>query len=76
MTSKQAKCNWSEECQKTFDTIKKLVSRVFLLSYPNFNKPFLIHTDASILQIGAVISKNEKYIAFYSKKINLAQVNY
>ena len=47
ITSKLVECNWSEECQKAFDTIKKLVSRETLLSYPNFNKPFVIHMDAS-----------------------------
>ena len=76
MTSKQAKWNWSKECQKAFDTIKKLVSRETLLSYPNFNKPFVIHTDASKLQLGAVISQDDKPIAFYSRKLNSAQVNY
>ena len=45
MIYKQAKCNWSKECQKGFDIIKKLVSRETLPSYPNFNKPFVIHTD-------------------------------
>ena len=76
MTSKQAKWNWSKECQKAFDTIKRLVSRETLLSYPNFNKPFVIHTDASKLQLGAVISQDDKPIAFYSIKLNSAQVNY
>ena len=38
ITSKQVKWNWSKECQKVFDTIKKLVSRETLLSYPNFQK--------------------------------------
>ena len=27
MTSKQAKCSWSKECQKAFDTIKKTASK-------------------------------------------------
>ena len=54
MTPKQAKWNWSKECQKAFDTIKKLVSRVTLLSYPNFNEPFEIHMDKSKLQPGSV----------------------
>ena len=52
MTSKQAKWNWSKEYDKAFDTIKKLVSRENLLSYPNFNELFEIHTDASKLQLG------------------------
>ena len=35
MTSKQAKWNWDDKCQQAFDTIKKLVARKTLLSYPN-----------------------------------------
>ena len=49
MASKQEKWNWSKERQKAFDIIKKLVSRETLLSYQHFNKPFVIHTDASKL---------------------------
>ena len=63
-------------CIWHFDKIKKLVSRETLLSYPDFNKPFEIHTDASKVQLGAVISQNNKPIAFYSRKLNPAQVNY
>ena len=76
MTSKQAKWNWDDKCQKAFDTIKKLVARNTLLSYPNFNETFDIHTDASKLQLGAVISQKGKPVAFYSRKLNPAQVNY
>ena len=76
MTSKQAKWNWSKECQKAFDTIKKLISRETLLSNPNFNEPFKIHTDASKLQLGSVISQKGKSIAFYCRKHDSAQVNY
>ena len=55
LTSKSAKWNWSIECQKAFDSVKKLVSRETLLSCPNFNKSFEIHTGASKLQLGSVI---------------------
>ena len=57
MTSKQAKWNWSKEYQKAFDTIKNLVSRETLLSYPNFNESFEIHTDASKLQLDQKLVK-------------------
>ena len=76
MTYKQTKWNWGKECKKAFDTIKKLVSRETLLSYPFFNRSSVIHTDASKLQLGAVISQDDKPFIFYSRNLNSAQVNY
>ena len=76
MTSKQAKWNWSKEYQKAFDTIKKLVSRETLLSYPNFNEPFEIHTDTNKIQLESVISQKCKPISFCSRKFNPTQVNH
>ena len=76
MTSKQANWKWTEEHQKAFEHMKKSISRETLLVYPDFSKPFEIHTDASKVQLGAVISQENKPIAFYSRKLNPAQVNY
>ena len=73
LVSKQAKFVWTDEQQKAFDLMKHIVSREMLLAYPNFNKPFDIHTDASHMQLGAVISQDGKPIAFYSRKLNPAQ---
>ena len=53
-----------------------MIGHETLLSYPDFNLPFKIHTDASHTQLGAVISQNNKPIAFYSKKLQLAQRQY
>ena len=64
MTSKHTKWNWNKECQKAFHTIKRLVCRETLLFYPNCNKPFIIHMDASKLQ---KTSQDDKPIAFYSR---------
>ena len=47
-----------------------------ILTYPNFNEVFEIHTDASDRQLGAVISQNGKPLAFYSRKLSGAQRNY
>ena len=52
-----------------FDAIKRVIGRKLLLAYPEFNAPFEIHTDASKLQIGAVISQKGKPITFYSRKM-------
>jgi hypothetical protein len=56
--------------------MKNILSKETLLSYPDFNKPFDIHTDASKRQVGAVISQNGKPIASNSKKLNDAQTRY
>ena len=47
-----------------------------MLAYPDFSKPFQMHTDASHYQLGAVISQEGKPIAFYSRKLNDAQTRY
>jgi hypothetical protein len=56
--------------------MKKIISKETLLAYPDFNKPFIIHTDASHTQLGAVISQDDKPIAFYSRKLKPEQTRY
>jgi hypothetical protein len=76
LTSKTVKWQWTVKEQKAFDDMKRIMSREVLLVYPDFNKPFVIHTDASKVQLGAVISQNGRPIAFYSRKLNPAQTRY
>ena len=45
-------------------------------AYPDFSKPFVIYTDASDYQLGSVITQEGRPLAFYSRKLNKAQVNY
>ena len=47
-----------------------------MLAYPDFSKPFVIHTDASHYQLGGMISQDGKPIAFYSRKLNDVQTCY
>ena len=76
MTSSKVKWNWTPVHQKAFDETKRLICKEVLLTYPNFSQKFDIHTDASKTQLGAVISQNNKPIAFYSRKLNPAQTRY
>ena len=73
LTSFNIKFEWTNVEQMAFNKIKQIVGRETLLSYPDFYKPFEIHTDASHTQLGAVISQNNKPIAFYSRKLQPAQ---
>ncbi len=52
------------------------MSKEVLLAYPQFNKPFIIHTVASHTQLESVISQDDKPIAFYSRKLSPMQARY
>ena len=64
---------WTDECERAFNQIKKIVSREVMLAYPNFSKKFEIYTDASNKQLGAVITQDNRPTAFCSKKLNKHQ---
>ncbi len=76
LCSKKAKFEWTEAQQTAFEKVKQLLSREVLLNYPDFSKQFDIYTDASDYQLGAVITQNEKPIAFYSRKLTAVQQRY
>ena len=68
--------NWGEAQDKALNDIKQLISQSTMLIFPDFNKVFEVHTDASDYQLGSVISQDKKPIAFYSKKLTATQRNY
>ena len=73
ITSEKRKWTWNDKDQQAFDQTKKELSPEVLLAYPDFSKPFVVHTDASDYQLGVVISQDGKPIAFISQKLNNAQ---
>jgi hypothetical protein len=76
LTSKNIRWVWTPEHQAAFGRTKLLISREVMLAFPDFSQPFEIHTDASALQLGAVVAQNNKQIAFFSQKLNSAQTRY
>ncbi len=73
---KGTKIKWTPELEMAFGKVKAMVCQETLLTYPDWSKPFDIHTDASDFQLGAVISQEKRPIAFFSRKLNSAQKNY
>ena len=52
------------------------MERDTLLTYPDFNENFKIHTNASDLKLGAFILRKGKPIALYSRKHTLSRQRY
>ena len=76
LQSANAKWQWTVTEQSAFDEIKRIMARETILAFPDFTQPFEIYTDSSCFQLGAVITQNNKPIAFYSRKMNTAQKRY
>jgi len=46
---------WNEKRQKAFEEIKKRMTMILIVAHPNFEKPFILYTDAFGEGIGAVL---------------------
>ncbi|KAI0520337.1 hypothetical protein KFK09_007809 [Dendrobium nobile] len=66
---KSKEFHWGTEQQISFDSVKKAISSAPILSLPNFDKLFVVDTDASSIGVGAVLSQEGKPIAFFSEKL-------
>ncbi len=67
---------WTPEMDLVFKCMKDLMVQDCLHVYPNHNKPFYIYTDASSYEMGAYIIQDDKPVAFWSRKLNDAQLKY
>ena len=72
---------WTVECDRAFCQLKSQLCCYPVLHSPNFNKEFVIQTDASNRGIGAVLSQRdaaggENPIAYFSKKLLLSNERY
>ncbi|GFW23549.1 retrovirus-related Pol polyprotein from transposon 17.6 [Trichonephila clavipes] len=58
------KFSWSEETQVTFEAIKQVITEAPVLKLPDFNTPFELFTDASSIGIGALLTQEQRTIAY------------
>ena len=73
---KKVPWHWDEEHQKAFDDVKAAIAKDVALAYPDFSKEFEIYTDGSSSQIGAVITQDNRPLAFWSRKLTKTQKKY
>uniref|UniRef100_A0AAG5D2B9 RNA-directed DNA polymerase n=1 Tax=Anopheles atroparvus TaxID=41427 RepID=A0AAG5D2B9_ANOAO len=79
LTRKGVPFEWTPTCQKTFEKLKENFVKPPILDFPDFseNNTFTLHTDASNIALGAVLSnKNGNPISFASRALNKAEKNY
>lgn len=73
---KSAPFKWEEEKEKAFKLIKDKLAHVPLLALPNFTKTLEIECDALGIDIGGVLMKEGRPIAYFSETLGRASLNY
>eukprot|EP00731_Ephydatia_muelleri_P007839 Em0004g177a len=48
LTRKDVSWKWNEECQQAFECLKQKLVQAPILAYPNFERDFVLETDASL----------------------------
>eukprot|EP00804_Cyclotella_cryptica_P004887 CCRYP_004939-RA/>CCRYP_004939-RA protein AED:0.40 eAED:0.34 QI:0/0/0/1/1/1/2/0/530 len=74
--TKKTPWRWDDIHQQAFDTVKATIARDVTLAYPDYSQGFEIYTDSSKFQLGAVITQNNRPLAFFSRKLSQAQQKY
>ncbi len=67
---------WESIHQQAFDNVKATIAKKVVLAYPDFTKLFEIYTDASMMQLESVMTQGNRPIAFFSRKLSMAQTKY
>eukprot|EP00731_Ephydatia_muelleri_P003215 Em0001g3215a len=76
LTKKSApmQVQWNAQCNQAFEDLKNLLCSSPVLQSPDFEKPFILQTDASDRGLGAVLSQRDDRgsdhpVSYYSRKL-------
>lgn len=70
LKKKQVNFIWSAEAETAFLALKEAMTSTPVLQLPNFQKQFIVETDACDTGIGAVLMQDSHPIAFLSKALS------
>ncbi len=74
--TKKKPWQWDPIHPQALDNVKAAIAKATVLAYPDISKPFEIYTDASSMQLGAVITQDNRPIKFFSRKLSEMQQKY
>ena len=69
------------KADQAFEALKKAFTTAQILIHRDFQKPFLLESDASDFALGAVLSQSSEDgrlhpVVFHSRKFTVADINY
>ena len=79
-TAKKTYIEWTDAADTTFEHLKAMCVSTPILAYPDYQLPFILHTDSSTDGLGAVLYQKQdgklRVIAYASRSVSKAESNY
>ncbi|TQV93704.1 pol protein [Cordyceps javanica] len=81
LTKKDVEFKWTEKEEKSFTTIKELVTQEPVMKTPDPERPYEVETDASDYALGGQLGQRDDEgrlypVAFFSQKLHGPELNY
>lgn len=80
LLKKNVKFLWSDACEQSFQYFKNCLTHPPILQFPDFDKTFILTTDASIVAVSAILSQgnppDDLPIAYASRTLLDAETRY
>jgi hypothetical protein len=67
---------WSEECQASFEELRKRLTLAPVLTLPDITRSFDVYCDASHSGLGCVLMQDGKVVSYASKQLKKHKENY
>lgn len=72
--SKPTRVSWTPECANAFDQLKQSLCASPVLKSPEWDRPFILQTDASDRGVGAMLRQpdndgSDRLVAYFSRKL-------
>ncbi|CAD5192555.1 unnamed protein product [Musa acuminata subsp. malaccensis] len=76
LTQKNVKFVWGDDCEQSFQELKRRLTSAPILTIPSGDKGFMVYTDASRTGLGCVLMQKGKVIAYASRQLKSYELNY
>ena len=73
---KDTKFKWTEECEASFQELKKRLTTAPVPILPDIRKDFQVYCDASRLGLGGVLMQDGRVVSYASRQLRPHELNY